>query len=138
MTTISTTPSVRIPPAPVPFTRNVARTSVSFSRGAAVLPCSSEWGNLNPSRPQSHALVEDGEQILVLAKWFDREQKPTRVLLSSGPMHITLGTFIELRHDQTQRRLGDYRIVGIVNVRADGNEHIGITPNRALNLAVFK
>jgi len=136
MTTISTTTSVRVPPKQVPFLANSVR---AFPRPAAVLPCTDQFGKLNPARPREHALVEEGEQILVLAKWFDREAKPNRVLLSSGPMHVTVNTFIELKSDQTSRRLGDFRIIGIVNVR-DGLdiEFIGNVPSKVLPVAVFK
>ena len=126
------------PPKPVPFTTNCKRTAVHFGQGASVLPCTADWGRLNPSNPQSHALVENGDQVLVLSRWFDRDCIPNRVVKSSGAMHVTLGTFIELRHDQTSRRLGDFRIIGIVNVREDGNESIGNVPARSLPVSVFK
>ena len=97
-------------------------------------------GYVNPARMSGHPDFQDSWVAYVLYKTSEERTRPTRVLISSGPLHhqggaldglaLKLGDTIKLRHERSKVVLGIYRVAGIS--RADTGLALGEVPNRMI------
>jgi hypothetical protein len=92
---------------------------------------------LNPAAPETGEFYDPRQVAFVLFKMNENRTRPTRVVTSFGGYDASqVGDVWELRHDQTDAYLGDYKVVGIVDFTT-GAKH-GEVPNRPIKLAVAK
>lgn len=91
--------------------------------------------SINPARNEGE-YASEGTMLLVLFKVDDSRTRPTRVVSTyGGEGHHHLGQEAVCFHDQTNARLGHYRVVGIRH--ADGRTE-GEVPDRKIKHSVFK
>lgn len=113
------------PPKP-PVTRH------DCYRGHALLPTGER---LNPRAPSDATYYEEGQTAYVV----QRLGTSAFVVLTSfgdlGP-EWAIGTLHDIRHDQTLRLLGTYKVCGVVNFKDRSGE--GNVPGRSLPHWVFK
>lgn len=127
---------------PMPYT---GRYSVHDSR-PYVLPFGREYGKWNPMDVDNAAFGKSwlaNSQALICTRLDQPRSKPSRLIFTSGvgPSKSDLiGTVFEARHDQTGSRLGDYRIVGIVEYDTEGNVSriLGEVPDVKLSQNTYK
>ena len=97
-------------------------------------------GYVNPAQMASHPEYQHDWVAYVLFKTSEERSRPTRVLITRGPLlhsggaldglALKLGDVIRLRHERSRVVLGVYRIAGIN--RADTGLALGEVPNRMI------
>lgn len=92
---------------------------------------------MNPARPEG-ATYYDRDQVAYIVTGVSPDNDgAVRVLTSFGPLNgWTLNTFQTIRHDQSCRDLGRYRVTGIRNYKT--GFQAGEIPDRPVRQWVFK
>lgn len=105
---------------------------MSLRSSSALLPTGT---TINPSAPED-ATYYDPEQTLLVVE--NDETHALRALTSFGSLGASwsVGTVHEIHHDQTLRRLGWFKVVGVVDFRS--GERTGKVPARKIPHYVFK
>lgn len=117
----------------------------NFPTANYVLPCEDKVNPANPKDSDGYAagIVHDDSILITLRRLDKPRTRPTRVICGSGGQSPAnpyegwqIGACWSIRHDQTDRFLGDYEVAGWHNLGT--GERMGDVPDRLMALAVFK
>jgi len=97
-------------------------------------------GYINPARLRQHPEWQPDWVAYVLFKTSEERTRPTRVLITRGPLHhsggpldgltLKINDVIRLRHERSMVVLGVYKIAGIA--RSDTGLTLGDVPDRMI------
>jgi hypothetical protein len=116
-------------------------------RGSAdyILPFGREYRKWNPLDPAAHPFGKEwlaGGSTILCQRTDEARDFATRAVHTSGAVSedFRVGNTWTFRHDQTNGRLGTYKVVGIVMYGPDGEvaRTAGVVTTRKLSLNTFK
>jgi hypothetical protein len=106
----------------------------TYGNSVAALPTGE---TMNPLIPSGARYFDQRQMAYVLFKVNEARTRPTRIFTSFGRIDgWKIGTHIHLEHEQTQRYLGEYEIVGVHDFMS--GEMAGDVPDIKLKHCVAK
>jgi hypothetical protein len=118
----------------------------SYSERPYVLPFGRQYPKLSPWDTHEHPFGKSWlakETALICLRTDEPRTRPTRIIYTSGiSLNETdkIGNEFIARHDQTNAKLGVYKIVGLVFYDREGDvlRAVGDTPNYKMSLNTYK